>query len=769
MRRFLNRAAHWWNRRRESSPHFSSNCLPIRLQLEQLEDRRLMNVSYHGGPLLTNPQVETIFYGTLWSTDVGLNQEALALNQFWQYMTTSGPGTSFEHELGMYSVKNYNIGPASFIGTDFTNLDPGTTVTDTAIQSVINAEIASGRVAAPTANTLYFVYTPPATTVLLGSTSGFIGYHFNFTTSSGKNATYAVVPNQIGQGAFPGLTPFQQYTKVSSHEYAEAITDPVVNGPNAFSGWNDTDPNSIFFGSEIGDQFTVEPVIKYLGHYATQAIWNYHTQAGMWPVTATDSPPPDLTSTGGPSFVGAVGGLVSPLLGSFEDWDFSGTAVLPTPPGGPAGVAAPADFLVTINWGDGSPLVSGNGFAVYLPGTTLFGAAGGHTYFKPGTFHVTVSITDTSDGMSTVFTTTATIEGRSHSPLHKDPNAGDTFLQLTPVTQANGLPAVFAVDSGKLGEYSTSSAGNVWSPWIMLPVFNNFLTPVTLSQITVGINQNGSLQAFAVDSSTGNLLTDVQTNGGFSPIWTTLGGSFINTPGTIIEAANQDGSLDVFGITSTGNVVVAKQIGPNSQNFTAFVPVFNFATQIAVAQNTNGLVELFGLGLSGNLITSQQQNNNTLNFGPTVSLGGSLVSLAVGRNANGTIQAFGTNAKATLLSVTQTVPNGTFGTFAVVARNFGNGFVGPNSLAVGTNANGTLQVFGINNLNQNVVTVKQTSPNGPFSSTIQNLGLFPVSFISVGKDAQGRLDVFGIGFFDGLDYYDPSDANGNFTGWIAPM
>src|SRR5207244_1980006 len=44
-------------------------------KLEQLEDRLLLaNVTYHGGPLLQNVQVSTVYYGQPWTTSAALQQ-----------------------------------------------------------------------------------------------------------------------------------------------------------------------------------------------------------------------------------------------------------------------------------------------------------------------------------------------------------------------------------------------------------------------------------------------------------------------------------------------------------------------------------------------------------------------------------------------------------------------------------------------------------------------------------------------------------------------
>src|SRR5438132_2182160 len=71
----------------------------LRPMVEQLEDRRLLAVTYHGGPLLSHVEVQPIFYGQYWNSDAG-QQQASDLDNFLSYLTNS----SYMELLAQYRV-----------------------------------------------------------------------------------------------------------------------------------------------------------------------------------------------------------------------------------------------------------------------------------------------------------------------------------------------------------------------------------------------------------------------------------------------------------------------------------------------------------------------------------------------------------------------------------------------------------------------------------------------------------------------------------------
>ena len=140
--------------------------------------------------------------------------------------------------------------------------EPGTRgqVSDARIHAALQGWISKGQVPVNNANTLYFIYTPPNVTVSSpeGSSCGvFCGYHGVF----GSNIYYAVIPYvNCGGCEFSGSF-LDTLTGVSSHELAEAITDPSLQ-----TWWV---PNS---GQEIGDICNRQTVR--LGGYLVQTEWS---------------------------------------------------------------------------------------------------------------------------------------------------------------------------------------------------------------------------------------------------------------------------------------------------------------------------------------------------------------------------------------------------------------------------------------------------------------------------------------------------------------
>ena len=214
------------------------------------------HLTYRNGPLLTNVEVFTIFWGALWEDDANspLIQQ---MNDFFAYILAS----PLIDQLGEYSVPGKSIGRGVLSGTKtFTASSPGKSVTDSAIQKFIQAQISAGIVPAATANSLYFLFLPPGTTVkqrAAASCRDFCGYH----DAMSSGIYYAVMPFAGCAGCLGGLATFPALTSTSSHELCESITDPIPG-----QGWYD-DTNG-----EIGDICAWKT--KQLGNYTIQLEWS---------------------------------------------------------------------------------------------------------------------------------------------------------------------------------------------------------------------------------------------------------------------------------------------------------------------------------------------------------------------------------------------------------------------------------------------------------------------------------------------------------------
>lgn len=213
-------------------------------------------LTYRNGPLLTNVEVFTLFWGSGWqqAPASGLISQ---INQFFAYIVTS----PLIDQLSEYGVSGKPIGHGKFAGTlTVTSPAPAKSLQDSAIQNFLQQQIDSGAVPKPGPNTLYVVYVESGVTVEQGgsaSCQSFCGYHDSF----GSQIFYGVLPYPDCSGCTGGQDVFAALTVTTSHELCEAITDPVPG-----EGWYD-DANG-----EIGDICAWKT--KTVGTYAVQQEWS---------------------------------------------------------------------------------------------------------------------------------------------------------------------------------------------------------------------------------------------------------------------------------------------------------------------------------------------------------------------------------------------------------------------------------------------------------------------------------------------------------------
>jgi hypothetical protein len=121
---------------------------------------------------------------------------------------------------------------------DNTSIAAGSTISDAFIRARLQADVGRQLLQAPNANTLYVVYVQPDVAVNLGggqgtTQQGILGYHTAFVGANGAPIRYAVVVSPggpAGNSVLPeARSATDQLTAVTSHELAEAVTDPDVN------------------------------------------------------------------------------------------------------------------------------------------------------------------------------------------------------------------------------------------------------------------------------------------------------------------------------------------------------------------------------------------------------------------------------------------------------------------------------------------------------------------------------------------------------------
>lgn len=217
---------------------------------------------FNGGPLIDAVNIVSVYWGDQWNTDATLSGYRTGMDQFFDFIVTSPLIDQLkEFDAGSYVIDHGQHSKSVVI----TSSVPGKSITDTAIQQMLQSSIQSGELPPFDENTLYTIFTPSDTVVQMGggaSCLSFCGYH----DAIKGEIFYAVLP-------WPGCSgctslggdgdSFKALTVVASHEIAEAITDPIPG-----QGWYDT------VHGEIGDICESQGQIKQLGKYTVQLLWS---------------------------------------------------------------------------------------------------------------------------------------------------------------------------------------------------------------------------------------------------------------------------------------------------------------------------------------------------------------------------------------------------------------------------------------------------------------------------------------------------------------
>jgi len=203
-----------------------------RPRFEALEDRQVPTVSFFGGNVLPHVQAQAVFLGHEFSS-APANAQTATLNTFLKDITSGA-------YMQALARAGFGVGPGSAVSgaVDNTSIAAGSTISDAFIRTRLQADVSSGLLQAPNANTLYVVYVQPDVAVNLGggqgtTQQGILGYHTAFVGANGAAIRYAVVVSPggpAGNSVLPeASSALDQLTAVTSHELAEAVTDPDVN------------------------------------------------------------------------------------------------------------------------------------------------------------------------------------------------------------------------------------------------------------------------------------------------------------------------------------------------------------------------------------------------------------------------------------------------------------------------------------------------------------------------------------------------------------
>jgi hypothetical protein len=241
--------------------------------------RSSSTLKYYGGPVIQNVHVVPVY----WNSKVALQSN---LNAFYSAVTT-GQYMSFFSQYDT-SSPSQTIGNGSR-GTPYVDSETATNVTDAQVQARLNALFASGALPAPNNNNLYMVHFPAGVTV---TDSGgnkscvvFCAYHGTYVRN-GQDVYYGIIPD-LGSGGCQsgcgGSTVVNNTTSVTSHEFAEAVTDPAVGLANVYGpplGWYNSSKG------EIGDICNGQQTSATLGDgktYTVQKLWSNKANACVAP------------------------------------------------------------------------------------------------------------------------------------------------------------------------------------------------------------------------------------------------------------------------------------------------------------------------------------------------------------------------------------------------------------------------------------------------------------------------------------------------------
>jgi hypothetical protein len=228
--------------------------VPLRLEGELRPAVAAPELTYRGGPLLVNVEVVALYWGAQWRDDP-LATLAGRMDGFLDFVLTS----ELIDQLGEYTVAGSAIGHGRRVASSVLDTVPTTTsLSDQQLRDALRAALPSLPGSNP--NRLYSIFLPPNVAVAMGggrSCQAFCGYH----DAIDGEIFYAVLPYPGCSGCVGDLDEFDALTSTTSHELAEAITDPVPG-----TGWYDDTHG------EVGDICAWQT--RRLGDYVVQLEWS---------------------------------------------------------------------------------------------------------------------------------------------------------------------------------------------------------------------------------------------------------------------------------------------------------------------------------------------------------------------------------------------------------------------------------------------------------------------------------------------------------------
>jgi len=231
-------------------------------------------IYYHGGPvMLGTVNAYYIWYGN-WSG----NSATTILTD----LAKGIGGSAYEHiNSTYYDGSNTHVsGAVAYAGSTNDNYSQGKSLSDSQIEAVVSAAIASGKVAKDT-NGIYFVLTSADVTASSGFCTQYCGWHTHGTIA-GSDIKYSFIGNPDrcpssceAQTTGPnGNAGADGMASIIAHEMEEAISDPDLDAWYDRRGAENADKCAWTFGATStasnGSQYNVTLGGK---HYLIQQNW----------------------------------------------------------------------------------------------------------------------------------------------------------------------------------------------------------------------------------------------------------------------------------------------------------------------------------------------------------------------------------------------------------------------------------------------------------------------------------------------------------------
>jgi hypothetical protein len=301
--------------------------------------------------------------------------------------------------------------------------------------------------------------------------------------------------------------------------------------------------------------------------------------------------------------------------------------------------------------------------------------------------------------------------------------------------------------------------------WSALPLFSRL---PSFRHFVVGANQDGQLELFGLTSS-GSPRHTLQKFIGLWGRWLPFHSSRQRFRSFTV-GANRDGRLEVFGLASDNSVWHTWQKSSNGAwaSWQRFYKQTDKFTAFHVGINQDGRLELFGLAEDGTMWQTWQRSN--LEPVDKVWSGGwdylygqedKFLSLAVGSNYFQGLEVFGIKPDGTLWHTRQLLPN--------KPPWWGWEQFQPNSdllwqhISVATNQDGRLEVFGVTDTGSSWHCWQREvgwSEWAPFHSLDQRFKkLFPVA------NADTRIEVIGMAQDNSIWHTGQTAPNTGWTEW----